>query len=38
MIWTASGGELIPRYATFMGETCYFNSLDPADPVETRDN
>lgn len=38
MSWTASGGELIPRWATFMGETYYFDTLDTADPVETRDN
>lgn len=38
MTWTASGGEITLRYATFMSETYYFDSLDTADPVETRDN
>ncbi|SHU89957.1 Uncharacterised protein [Mycobacteroides abscessus subsp. abscessus] len=38
MTWTASDGEITLRYATFMGETYYFDSLDTADPVETRDN
>lgn len=38
MSWTLSGGELIPRRATFMDETYYFDTLDTADPVETWDN
>lgn len=38
MSWTLSDGELTLRYATFMGETYWFDDLDTADSADTRDN